>query len=106
MRQFRVGHCCNFCGQEIVYLRPDSSTEPFGLLFQERTFLELRSAETRDPSRQVTEYWYCSDYCARDDLNLRIGQREEQIRQHCKDEKLSFGFRLVVRAKSQANNSR
>jgi hypothetical protein len=81
MRQFRVGHCCNFCGQEIMYLLPDSSTEPFGLLFQERTFLELRSAETRDPSRQVTEYWYCSDYCARDDLNLSIDQREEQMRQ-------------------------
>lgn len=84
LKQFSVGHRCNFCGQEIVYLLPDSPAESFGVLFQERTFLELRSAEIRDPSRQVAEYWYCSDYCARDDLDVRINQREEQMRQHCK----------------------
>jgi hypothetical protein len=84
MRQFRVGHCCNFCGQEIVYLLPDSPAEAFGALFQNCTFHELRSVETRDPSRQVAEYWYCSDYCARDDLDARISQRERQMRQHRK----------------------
>ena len=94
MKQFSVGHCCKFCGQEIVYLIPDSPTEAFGALFQERTFLELRSAEIRDPSRQVAEDWYCSDYCARDDLDLRISQREERMRQHGSD-KLGFGFRLA-----------
>ena len=96
MKQFSVGHCCKFCGQEIVYLIPDSPIEAFGVLFQERTCLELRSAEIRDPSRQVAEYWYCSDYCARDDLDLRINQREEQMRQHRMADKLSFGVRLVV----------
>ena len=24
------------------------------------------------------EYWYCSDYCAREDLDVRINQREEE----------------------------
>jgi hypothetical protein len=86
-KQFSVGHRCNFCGQEIAYLLPDSPAEAFGVLFQERTFLELRSAEITDPSRQVAEYWYCSDYCARDDLEVRINQREEQMRQHCKPRK-------------------
>ena len=56
MKQFSVGHCCKFCGQEIVYLIPDSPIEAFGVLFQERTCLELRSAEIRDPSRQVAVY--------------------------------------------------
>jgi len=84
LKQFSVGHRCNFCGQEIVYLLPHSAAEAFGVLFQERTFLKLRSAEIRDPSGQVAEYWYCSDYCARDDLDVRINQREEQMRQHCK----------------------
>jgi len=96
MKQFRVGHRCNFCGQEIVYLLPDSPTEGFGVLFQDRTFLELRSAEIRDPSQQVAKYWYCSDYCARDDLDVRIKQREEQMRQHSSTDKLSFGFRFVA----------
>jgi hypothetical protein len=44
MRQFRVGPCCNFSGLEIVYLLSDSPTETFGLLFQERIFLQMRSA--------------------------------------------------------------
>lgn len=96
MKQFTAGHRCNFCGQEIVYLLPDSLTEGFGALFQDRTFLSLRSAEIRDPSRQVAEYWYCSDYCARDDLDRRINQREEQMRQHSSTGKLSFGFRFVA----------
>jgi len=96
MKQFSVGHRCNFCGQEIVSLLPDSPAEGFGMLFQNRTYLELRSAEIRDPSRQVAEHWYCSDYCARDDLDVRISQREEQMRHHCKADKLSYGLRLVV----------
>jgi len=96
MKQFTVGHRCNFCGQEIASLLPDSPTEGFGVLFQQRTFLELRSAEIRDPSRQVAEYCYCSDYCARDDLDVRISQREEQMRQHSNAGKLSFGIRVVA----------
>ena len=81
-KQFSVGHRCNFCGQEIVYLLPDSPAEAFGALFQERTFLELRSADIRDPSRTVAEYWYCSDYCAREALDLRINHREKQMCRH------------------------
>jgi hypothetical protein len=96
MKQISVGHRCKFCGQEIVHLIPDSPGEAFGLLFQERTFLELRSAEISNPSRQVADSWYCSDYCARDDLDRRISQREEQMRQHANADKLGFGFRLVV----------
>jgi len=96
MKQFSVAHRCNFCGQEIVSLLPDSPAEGFGALFQDRTFLELRSAETHDPSRQVAQSWYCSDYCARDDLDLRISQREKQMRQNSDAGKLSFGFRLSV----------
>ena len=96
MKQLAVGHRCNFCGQEIVSLMPDSLTEGFGALFQDRTFLELRSAEIRDPSRQVAEYWYCSDYCARDDLDARISQREEQMQQSCNADKLRFGVRFVA----------
>ncbi len=82
VKRFSVGHRCNFCGQEIVYLLPDSAAEAFGVLFQESTFLKLCSAEIRDPSRQVAEYGYRSDYCARDDLDVRINQREEQMQQH------------------------
>ncbi len=96
MEQFSVGHSCAFRGQEIGSVFPDSPAEAFGALFQKPTFLELRLAQICEPSRPVVEYWYCSDYCARDDLNLRIGQREEQMQQDCKDDKLSFGFRLVV----------
>jgi len=79
MKQFSVGHRCDFCGQEIVYLLADTPAETFGALFQEPTFLEMRS--TRDPSRRVAEYWYCSDYCAREALDVRINQKEEQMRQ-------------------------
>ncbi len=96
MKQFSVDHRCNFCGQEIVSLLPDSAAEGFGMLFQNRTYLELRSADIRDPSRQAAEYWYCSDYCARDDLDVRISQREEHTRQHSNADKLSFGVRLSV----------
>jgi hypothetical protein len=85
-------HRCDFCGQEIAYLLPDSPEDAFGTLFQERTFLELRSAQIRDPSRQVAEYWYCSDYCAREDLDVRINQREEKMRQYCEINQLSFCF--------------
>jgi hypothetical protein len=96
MKQFSVGHRCNFCGQEIGYLLPDSPAETFGALFQERTFLELRSAQVRDPSRRVAEYWYCSDYCARDDLDEQIKRREEQTRRRREADRLSFCFFLVI----------
>ena len=70
MKQFSVGHRCGFCGQPTMYPLPDSPVEAFDALFQERTFLELRSKQIRDPSQRVAEYWYCSDYCAREDLDL------------------------------------
>jgi len=96
MKQFSVGHRCDFCGQEIGYVLPDSPAEAFGALFQERTFLELSSKPIRDPSRRVAEYRYCSDYCAREDLDVRINHREEQMRQHREADRLSFCFFFVV----------
>ena len=96
MKQFSVGHRCDFCGQEIVYVLPDSPAEALGALFQEPTFLELRSAQIRDPSQRVAEYWYCSDYCAREDLDVRINQREEQMRQHREADRLSLLFFFAV----------
>jgi hypothetical protein len=96
MKQFSVGHRCDFCGQEIVHLLPDSPAETFGALFQERTFLELRSAQVRDPSRRVAEFWYCSDYCARDDLDERINAREKQMRQRREADRLSLYFFFAV----------
>ena len=96
MKQFSVGHRCDFCGQEIGHVLPDSPAEAFGALFQERTFLELRTAQIRDPSQRVAEYWYCSEYCARDDLDVRINRREEQMRQHPEANRLSICFFFVV----------
>ena len=92
MKQFSVGHRCDFCGQQIVYLLPDSPAEAFGAVFQEPTFLELRSAQICDPSRRVAEYWYCSDYCARDDLDARIKEREKQMRQRREADRISLYF--------------
>jgi len=80
MKQLSVGHRCDFCGQGIGCVVPDSPAEAFGALFQEHTFLELRSAQIRDPSQLVAEHWYCSDYCAREALDIRINRRERQIR--------------------------
>jgi hypothetical protein len=96
MKQFSVGHQCDFCGQEILYLVPDLPEESFGALFQERTFLQLSSAQIRDPSQRIAEYWYCSDYCAREDLDVRIKQREKEMWQQRKTERLSFCFFFVV----------
>jgi len=96
MKQFSVGHRCDFCGQEIASVLPDSPAEAFGALFQERTFLALRSAQICDPSRPVVEYWYCSDYCAREDLDMRINKREEQMRQHREADRLSLCFFFAV----------
>jgi hypothetical protein len=96
MKQFSVGHRCDFCGQEIAYVVPDSAADGFGAIFQERTFLELRSAQLRDPSRPVAEYWYCSDYCAREALDVRINQREKQMHEHREGEMLSLCFFFAV----------
>ncbi len=96
MKQFSIDHRCDFCGQEIVYLLPDTPAEAYGVLFQEPIFLELRSAQIRDPSQRVAEYWYCSDYCAREDLDVRINQREELMRQHRAANSLSFCFFFLV----------
>jgi hypothetical protein len=96
MKQFSVGHRCDFCGQEIGCVLPDSPGEAFGALFQERTFLELCSAKISDPSQRVAEYWYCSDYCAREALDIRINQREKQMRQHSEANGLSLCFFFAV----------
>jgi hypothetical protein len=96
MKQFSVGHRCDFCGQEIGYVLPDSPAEAFGALFQERTFLELHSAQICDPSQRVAEYWYCSEYCARDDLDVRINRREEQMQQHREVNRFSLCFFFAV----------
>ena len=96
MKQFSIDHRCDSCGQEIVYLLPDTPAEAYGVLFQEPTFLELRSAQIRDPSQRVAEYWYCSDYCAREDLDVRINRREEQMQQHREINRLSLCFFFAV----------
>ena len=96
MKQFSVDHRCDFCGQEIVFLLPDTPAEAFVALFQEPTFLELRSAQIRDPSQRVAEYWYCSDYCAREDLDARINRREEQMRQHREANPLGICFFFLL----------
>ena len=96
MKQFNVGHRCDFCGQDIVYLLPSSPAEEFVASFQERTFLEVRSRQTGDPSQRVAEYWYCSDYCAREDLDLRISNKEEQMRERHEANVPSFCFFFVV----------
>ena len=96
MKQFSVGHRCDFCGQQITYLLPDSPAEAFGALFQERTFLELRTAQICDPSRPIAEYWYCSDYCAREALDERIQQREKQMNAQREAENLSLCFFFAV----------
>jgi len=96
MKQFSVGHRCDFCGQEIVHLLPDLPEESFGALFQERTFLQLSSAQIRDPSQRIAEYWYCSDYCAREALDIRINQREKQMRQHREGDGFSLCFFFAV----------
>ena len=95
MKQFSVGHRCNFCGQEIGYVFPDSPAEVFGAIFQERTFLELRSVQICDPSRPVAEYWYCSDYCAREDLDGRINRKEEKMRERREQNLPSFRFLVI-----------
>jgi hypothetical protein len=92
MKQLSVGHRCDYCRQEIGYLLPDAPAEAFGAFFQERTFLELSSAQIRDPSQVVAEYRFCSDYCAREALDLRIGHREKQMRQHAEADRLSLCF--------------
>jgi hypothetical protein len=38
----------------------------------EHAFLQLSSAQIRGPSQRIAEYSYCSDYCAREDLDVRI----------------------------------
>jgi hypothetical protein len=92
MKQCSVCHRCDFCGQGIGSVHPDSPAEAFGALFQERTFLELRLAQICDPSQRVAEYWYCSDYCAREALDLRINQRKNQMRQHSEGYGLGLCF--------------
>ena len=91
MKLLSVGHRCDFCRQEIGYVLPDAPAEAFGAFFQERIFLELRLAQIRDPSQVVEEYWYCSDYCAREALELRISHREKQM-QHPESDRLSLCF--------------
>jgi len=96
MKQFSVGHRCDFCGQELLLLLSDTPAESLAALFQEPTFLELRSAQIRDPSQRVAEYWYCSDYCAREDLDVRINRREEQMRQQREANRIGICFFFLL----------
>src|SRR5260370_2178452 len=72
MKQFSIDHRCDFCGQEIVYLLPDTPAEAFGVLFQEPTFLEVRSPHILIPSHRVPVFWYYSSYCSHPIPDLTI----------------------------------
>jgi hypothetical protein len=96
MKEIRVGLSCDNCGQAIVLYVPEESEEMFGSLFQEVTFWRLSSLDICDPSRYIAEYWYCSDYCARDHLEDRIHAREEQNRRAHHANQLAFNFRSAA----------
>ena len=86
----------------MLYSRPKSpwanQARPSALVraLCEFTFLELRSAQIRDPSQRVAEYWYCSDYCAREDLDVRINRREEQMRQQREANRIGICFFFLL----------
>ncbi len=71
---------------------PEAAEELFGSLFQEATFLRLSALDFRNPNREVAEYWYCSDYCARDHIENRINDKEEQRRSELEADQLAFSF--------------
>jgi hypothetical protein len=92
MKEICVGYSCDNCGQRIVFYVPEAAEEPFGSLFQEATFQRLSLLDIRNPIREVAEYWYCSDYCARDHIENRINEKEEQQRPELQADQLAFSF--------------
>jgi hypothetical protein len=92
MKESRIVHSCDNCGQRIAFYTPEAVEELFGSLFQEATFLRLSSLDFRNPNREVAEYWYCSDYCARDHIENRINDKEELRRRELQREQLAFSF--------------
>lgn len=92
MKKIRLSHHCDNCGQQIAFYTPESAKELFGSLFQETTFLRLDSFDFRNPDRQVAEYWYCSDHCARDHLDCQINGKEELRSSKLQGDQLAFGF--------------
>ena len=83
LRQLRTANCLLHAG---------AAKELFGSLFQETTFLRLDSFDFRNPDRQVAEYWYCSDHCARDHLDCQINGKEELRSSKLRGDQLAFGF--------------
>jgi len=92
MKEIRLGHSCDNCGQRIAFYTPEAAEELIGSLFQEATFLRLSSLDFRNPNLEVAEYWYCSDYCARDHIENRINDKEEQRRSELEADQLAFSF--------------
>ena len=92
MKENRVGHSCDNCGQRIAFYTPEAAEQLFGSLFQEATFLRLSALDFRNPNREVAEYWYCSDYCARDHIENRINDKEELRRRELQADQLAFSF--------------
>jgi len=92
MKKVRLLHYCDNCGQGIAFYSPETAKELFGLLFQETTFLRLSSFDLRNPNRPVAEYWYCSVFCARDHIDSRINDMEEQRRSELQADQLAFSF--------------
>jgi hypothetical protein len=92
MKEIRVGHSCDNCGQRIAFSIPEAAEELFGSLFQEATFLRLSSLDIRNPNREVAEYFYCSEYCARDHIENRINEKEEQRPRELQADQLAFSF--------------
>ena len=100
MKESRLGHSCDNCGQRIAFFTPEAAEELFGSLFLEATFLRLSALDFRNPDREVAEYWHCSDYCARDHIENRINDQEEQRRRELQANQLvfSFFFRGVIQS--------
>jgi len=92
MKESRIVHSCDNCGQRIAFYTTETAEELFGSLFQEARFLRLSSLDFRNPNREVAEYWYCSDYCARDHIENRINDQEEQRRRELHADQLVFSF--------------
>ena len=89
-------YTCNNCGQRIAYYTPQAPEEVLGSIFQDGTFLRLTSIDLRNPDREVAHSWYCSVYCARDDIEIRISTSEEQRLRESEANQLSFSFKSAA----------
>ena len=69
MKLFGTGHRCENCGQEIGFLVPEAAAA--GYAFQNGTYLQLTAFDIRS-KRQTLDFWYCSEYCAREHLDERL----------------------------------